>query len=96
VPASAHNRTFGFPSDYEGTSMAAPQVSATAALIIASGILGPNPSPDALKARLQSTARDLGAPGPDEQYGSGLIDAGAATDPAVPVTPVTAPPPAAP
>ena len=25
-----HNRTFGFPSDYEGTSMAAPQVSATA------------------------------------------------------------------
>jgi serine protease len=91
-----HNRTFGFPSDYEGTSMAAPQVSATAALIIASGILGPDPSPEALKARLKSTARDLGPPGPDEQYGAGLIDAGAATDPAVPVTPVTAPPPAAP
>ena len=31
--------------------------------------------------RLKATARDLGAPGPDEQYGAGLIDAGAATAP---------------
>ena len=30
-------------------------------------------------ARLKATARDLGAPGPDETYGAGLIDAGAAT-----------------
>jgi serine protease len=80
-----HNRAFGFPTDYEGTSMAAPAVSATAALVIASGVLGPNPTPDALKARLKATARDLGTPGVDEQYGAGLIDAGAATDPTVPV-----------
>ncbi|MDX6717093.1 MAG: serine protease [Baekduia sp.] len=80
-----HNRAFGFPTDYEGTSMAAPAVSATAALVIASGVLGPNPTPDALKARLKATARDLGPPGVDEQYGAGLIDAGAATDPTVPV-----------
>jgi serine protease len=75
---------FGFPTDYEGTSMAAPQVSATAALVIASGILGPHPSRGALVLRLKGTARDLGAPGPDHRYGAGLIDAGAATDPAVP------------
>ena len=43
-----------------GTSMAAPHVSATAALVIASGVLGPNPSPGAIEARLKATARDLG------------------------------------
>ena len=36
---------FGFPSGYEGTSMASPHVAATAALIIASGVLGRHPSP---------------------------------------------------
>jgi serine protease len=84
------NRTFGFPQDYEGTSMAAPAVSATAALVLASGVLGADPTPDALEARLKATARDLGAPGVDAQYGAGLIDAGAATDPAIPAT-ATAP-----
>jgi serine protease len=83
---SRNNRAFGFPRDYEGTSMAAPAVSATAALVLASGILGPNPSPEALEARLKATARDLGAPGVDPEYGAGLIDAGAATDPAIPPT----------
>jgi serine protease len=80
------NRTFGFPHDYEGTSMAAPAVSATAALVLASGVLGASPSPGALESRLKATARDLGTPGADPQYGAGLIDAGAATDPAVPAT----------
>ena len=73
---------FGLPGGYTGTSMAAPHVSATAALIIASGVLGPHPSPGALEARLKATARDLGAPGPDNRYGAGLIDAAAATTPA--------------
>jgi serine protease len=66
--------------------MAVPHVSATAALVIASGVLGANPSPDAVERRLETTARDLGQPGPDRRYGYGLIDAGAATDPAVPVS----------
>ncbi len=79
-------RRFGLPSGYIGTSMAAPHVSAAAALVIASGILGPHPTPAAIERRLETTARDLGAPGRDEDYGCGLLDAGRATDPAVPVT----------
>jgi serine protease len=72
-------RRFALPSGYIGTSMAAPHVSATAALVVASGVLGANPSPAAIERRLEKTARDLGAPGPDIHYGAGLIDAGAAT-----------------
>jgi serine protease len=59
--------------------MAAPHVSATAALVIASGVLGTDPSPAAITARLEQTARDLGAPGYDARYGFGLLDAAAAT-----------------
>jgi serine protease len=70
---------FGLPGNYTGTSMAAPHVSATAALVIASGVLGPDPTPAAVEARLKATARDLGAAGPDNRYGAGLIDAAAAT-----------------
>lgn len=81
-----HHTKFGIPRGYQGTSMAVPHVSATAALVIASGILGPDPSPDAVERRLEATARDLGAPGYDTLYGYGLIDAAKATDPAVPVS----------
>jgi serine protease len=77
---------FGLPSGYVGTSMAAPHVTAAAALVIASGLLGPAPTPDAIERRLELTARDLGAPGWDKHYGWGLLDAGRATDPAIPVT----------
>jgi serine protease len=79
-------RRFGLPSGYVGTSMAAPHVSAAAALVIASGILGAHPTPGALAHRLEATARDLGAPGRDEHYGAGLVNAAAATDPAIPST----------
>jgi serine protease len=72
-------RNFGLPAGYEGTSMAVPHVSGVAALVIASGVLGPDPSPEAIEARLKATARDLGAPGVDRRYGAGLINAGAAT-----------------
>ncbi len=72
-------RQFGLPLDYKGTSMATPHVSATAALVIASGVIGPHPSPAAIEARLKATARDLGVPGPDPEYGAGLVDAAAAT-----------------
>jgi serine protease len=81
-----HRDQFGIPSGYEGTSMAVPHVSATAALVIASGILGPNPAPAAVERRIERTARDLGPVGYDTRYGYGLIDAGAATNPAIPVT----------
>ena len=80
-----HRNVFGYPSRYEGTSMAVPHVSATAALVIASGILGPHPTPTAVAHRLEQTAHDLGPPGYDTSYGYGLVDAGGATDPAIPV-----------
>ncbi|MBI2832322.1 MAG: S8 family peptidase [Chloroflexi bacterium] len=54
-----------------GTSMAAPHVAGTAALVIASGVTGP----DQVRAQLQNTADDMGAAGPDNQYGYGLVDA---------------------
>jgi serine protease len=79
-------RRFGLPGGYEGTSMATPHVSATAALIIASGVIGPHPTPDAIVARLEGTARKLGDP---SHYGAGLIDAAAATAP--PGAPAPAP-----
>ena len=74
-------RSFGIPERYEGTSMATPHVSATAALVIASGVLGRDPSPGAVERRLKATARDLGAPGTDRRYGAGLLDAETATRP---------------
>jgi serine protease len=73
-------RKFGVPASYEGTSMAAPHVSASAALVIASRVIGGKPTPEQLIGRLKGTARDLGAPGPDARYGAGLLDAAAATD----------------
>jgi serine protease len=76
---------FGVPSSYEGTSMAAPHVTGTAALIIATGVLGASPTPDQIVDRLVGTARDLGPVGPDRRYGAGLVNAAAATDPANPI-----------
>lgn len=73
---------FGEPDKYVGTSMAAAHVSAVAAMVLASGILDKNVSPEdkvnAVLHRLRNTARDLGLP-PDRQ-GAGLIDAGRATE----------------
>ena len=66
---------------YMGTSMAAPHVSATAALVVASGTLGPDPTPVEIADHLKATATDLGKPGPDARYGHGLINAGRATAP---------------
>ena len=60
---------------YQGTSMATPHVSGTAALLISEGIAT---TPDDLRAALQETAEDLGSPGWDSTYGWGLIDAHAA------------------
>jgi len=77
-------RQFGFPGGYEGTSMASPHVAATAALIIASGVLGRHPSPAQVVARLRATARPLGGPSDSRLYGAGLVNAAAATAPGGP------------
>ena len=72
---------FGYPGYYIGTSMAAPEVSAAAALVIASRVLGPRPTPAQVLRRLEQTATPLpaGAAAPDDAYGYGLVNAGAAT-----------------
>jgi serine protease len=89
-----HWARFGYPNFYVGTSMSAPAVSATAALVIASGVIGRDPAPDAILTRLEQTAVPLGGIKPNAQYGYGLVDAGAATAPGTPVSPPpTSPPP---
>ncbi|HEX6712138.1 MAG TPA: S8 family serine peptidase [Thermoleophilaceae bacterium] len=85
-------RTFGIPGGYEGTSMACPHVSAIAALIIATRVIGENPKPQAVEARIKVTARDLGPPGVDRRYGAGLVSAFQAINPAF-APPTPAPPP---
>jgi subtilisin family serine protease len=61
-----------------GTSMSAPYVSGTAALVI--GEHGGSMRPSVLKAVLRSSAEDLGRPGRDEFYGAGRVDAARAVD----------------
>ncbi|MEW6226724.1 MAG: S8 family serine peptidase [Bacillota bacterium] len=61
-------------ADASGTSMAAPHVAGLAALMIASGVRGP----DAIGKMLHETAMDLGTPGFDSEYGWGLVNAHAA------------------
>jgi type VII secretion-associated serine protease mycosin len=83
--APAVNMLGAKPGGYwrvQGTSFAAPLVSATAALIRARW-----PGMDAANVinRLISTADDLGPPGRDDQYGFGEVDPVAAlTDPDIP------------
>ncbi len=75
----------GDPIGYErfsGTSMASPHVAGVAALVWAKRpVLGVAE----LEAVLRASATDLGAPGRDDHYGSGRIDAAAALAAAVPV-----------
>lgn len=59
-----------------GTSMAAPHVSGVVALLLAQGR-----SPEQAVQRLLGTARDLGAPGRDPNFGVGLVDAAKAVGP---------------
>lgn len=56
---------------FTGTSMAAPHVSGVAAMMMQQGIT----DPAAVEAALEKFAVDLGAPGRDDTFGYGLIDA---------------------
>jgi serine protease len=84
--ALIHQVTFS-PPDYtsfdivglKGTSLASAQVSGAVALILASGVLGPSPTPEQVEQRLKSTAKPL--KGPPGTYAAGLLDAAAATAP---------------
>jgi serine protease len=68
---------------YQGTSMAAPQVTGTAAIVSSvTGLKGA-----ALRARLEATVDDLGAEGYDETFGHGRLNSYRA------VTGTTLPPP---
>ena len=75
------------PADYDyfdGTSMATPHVSATAALAWAAN---PALSNAQVRAILSGTATDLGARGRDDLYGSGLVQADAAVGAALSTSP---------
>ncbi len=87
-------RVFGFPNGYEGTSMATPQVAATAALIVAGRVLGRKPTVAQITSRLRATARKLGGPSDRSLYGAGLLDAAAATAPVTATVAATPPKPA--
>ena len=89
----SHPGRFGYPNGWDGTSMAAPHVAAAAAMVIASGVLGRHPTPDAILQRLEQTAQPLGGSQPNAIYGWGLIDIGAATSPLGSTTPSSTQPP---
>jgi hypothetical protein len=78
ILAAAPDGGYQMPS---GTSFAAAQISGIAALL-----LERNPKLDAASVRriLMATAHDLGPPGHDDQFGSGLADALAAVNAATP------------
>ena len=79
---SAGFRTFGYPAFYEGTSMSAAHVSGVAAMVVASKVLGRDPSPGAIECQLRATARKtsltLGQSYDPRLFGDGLVDARAA------------------
>ena len=63
--------------DFGGTSAACPQVAGVAALMLS---INPTLTASRVKTILQSTADDLGTTVPNNTYGYGLVDAGAAVN----------------
>jgi subtilisin family serine protease len=74
VLSSAWNFVTNQPiyDSWDGTSMATPHVSGVAALVLAQN---PSLTQAQLRARLTTYAVDAGAPGPDNQYGAGIVNA---------------------
>lgn len=56
----------------DGTSFSTPITAGVVALMLGAG---QDSSPKAIKAKLQSTAKDIGAPGNDDKAGAGRVDA---------------------
>nr|MBA3748842.1 S8 family serine peptidase [Solirubrobacterales bacterium] len=79
--SAAAPRTFEMLPGFRGTSSAAPHVTGIVALVLASGVLGTDPTPGDVERHIERTSRDLGVPGRDRYYGWGLVDATAATKP---------------
>ena len=78
LPQSYLSQLVGLPAGYEfmiGTSLAAPKVSAAAALLIAEGReKGRQMSPEDVKQILFRSATDYGATGPDTDFGVGVVN----------------------
>ena len=58
-----HWGRFGYPNYYIGTSMSSPEVAATVALVIASGVIGRHPSPGPDPRPAGADGRRRSAPG---------------------------------
>ncbi|WP_336485882.1 S8 family serine peptidase [Methylobacterium nigriterrae] len=69
ILVAAPNGAYGFSS---GTSLAAAEVSGIVALMLQAR---PGLAPAEIRAGLSRSARDLGPPGPDAEFGSGFADA---------------------
>jgi subtilisin family serine protease len=74
ILSSIPNGKYGYSS---GSSMAAPHVAGIVALLRQKN---PDASPEQIKSALLVGARDVGSPGPDNDYGWGYINALAALD----------------
>lgn len=87
VLSASEDRGFG---ELDGTSMAAPYVTGSAALLRA---VNPSLTPDEVESLLERTARDVAPSGRDSRSGWGSVDVGAAVALAASGSPVPAPEP---
>jgi len=67
---STFNESDASYTELAGTSQAAPHVAGVAALVVSKGLRG-----QAAVQRILSTASDAGPPGPDAEYGAGIVNA---------------------